>query len=75
MKESVRHLQWRDWTKLVTWTVSNTAYRVKNFTRKKFEVKKKTRQNLVYVAPPPPQKKGGGGGGGGLFPIVCLFIF
>ena len=25
VKESVRHLQWRDWTKLVTWTVSNTS--------------------------------------------------
>ena len=26
MKESVRHLQWCDWTKLVTWAVSNTAW-------------------------------------------------
>ena len=30
MKESVRHRQWRDWTKLVTWTVSNTGGILKN---------------------------------------------
>ena len=26
VKESVRHLQWCDWTKFVMWTVSNTAW-------------------------------------------------
>ena len=47
------------------------GYRVKNFTREKFEVKNKRRQNLVCLQPPPPLKQNRGG----LFPIVCLFIF
>ena len=52
------------------------GYRVKNFTRKKFKVKKKMRQNLVCVQPPPPLKQNRvGGGGGGAALSDCLFTY
>ena len=47
------------------------GYRVKNFTRKKFKVQKKTRQSLVCEQPPPPLKQNRGAS----FQLfVCIFF-